>query len=375
MNASFPQTEINIEALENVKTRLYQLQESILFFLRSINPDTTPGTVSWTELHSKFNVLIAKYLHLTNILNDPHSTLLQSYTVFPNEPPANDQQAQNLGVLLRTKLFPELQQDLDDRTKEGFVPGLESNAAGSGTTEERKILAALKLKSMMHDALCRSADEIFENQRDLVHTKVRYESDEEGDNVSENSTALPGAKSKNKSSNKQKTQTDDILQVDDFTLGAPPNGSSNNNCVRYMDDWSGILTDVDGDNLAVEEAHGDDDTEELDDQYFEMRRQDTAEDSDDEGDDAFSENESAISESNTGSEDENDMELVEASSKFDDQSLERDEDDDDAFMEVGIEAQAGLQEASENQPSGMVIDSFGEDDGSAEEDMEEVDLA
>jgi len=43
----FPQTEINIEALENVKTRLFQLQESILFFLRSINPETTPSTVSW----------------------------------------------------------------------------------------------------------------------------------------------------------------------------------------------------------------------------------------------------------------------------------------------------------------------------------------
>ena len=227
----------------------------------------------------------------------------------------------------------------------------------------------------MHDALCRSADEIFENQRDLVHTKVRYESDEEGDNASENSTALPGAKSKNKSSNKQKTQTDDILQVDDFTLGAPSDGGSNSNCVRYMDDWSGVLTDVDGGNLAVEEAYGDDDTEELDDQYFEMRRQDTAEDSDDEGDDTFSENESAISESNTESEDENDMEVVEAPRKFDDQSLERDEDDDDAFMEVGIEVQAGLQEASKNQPSGMVIDSFGQDDGSAEADMEGVVLA
>jgi hypothetical protein len=47
MNATFPQTEINIEALESVKTRLFQLQESILFFLRSINPEATPGTVQW----------------------------------------------------------------------------------------------------------------------------------------------------------------------------------------------------------------------------------------------------------------------------------------------------------------------------------------
>ncbi|KAF9280224.1 hypothetical protein BGZ68_007421 [Mortierella alpina] len=346
MNASFPQTEINIEALENVKTRLYQLQESILFFLRSINPDTTPGTVSWTELHSKFNVLIAKYLHLTNILNDPHSTLLQSYTVFPNEPPANDQQAQNLGVLLRTKLFPELQQDLDDRTKEGTVPGLESNAPGSGTTEERKILAGLKLKAMMHDALCRSADEIFENQRDLVHTKVRYESDEEGDDTIENNTVLSGAKSKVKS-NKQKTQTDDILQVDDFAIGVSSNGNFNSSSIRYMDDWSGVLTDADGSNSIIDEAYGDDDAGELDDQYFEMRRQEASDES----------------------------VVVILISKLDTRGQEGDEDNDDTFMEIGTETEGTLRSASDDHPGDMAIDTFDEDDGSAEEDMEEVDLA
>lgn len=36
-----------MEYLESVKTRLVQLHESIHFFLRSINPETTPGTVSW----------------------------------------------------------------------------------------------------------------------------------------------------------------------------------------------------------------------------------------------------------------------------------------------------------------------------------------
>ncbi|KAF9938528.1 hypothetical protein BGZ75_004536 [Mortierella antarctica] len=374
MNASFPQTEINIEALENVKTRLYQLQESILFFLRSINPDTTPGTVSWTELHSKFNVLIAKYLHLTNILNDPHSTLLQSYTVFPNEPPTNDQQAQNLGVLLRTKLFPELQQDLDDRTKEGTVPGLESNATGGGTTEERRVLAGLKLKSMMHDALCRSADEIFENQRDLVHTKVRYESDEEGDDTTENNTVLPGSKSRIKNSNKQKTQTDDILQVDDFAIGASSNGSNNSGFIRYMDDWGGVLTDADGDSSVMEEAARDDDTGELDDHYFEMRRQEAAGDSEDDGDDGASENESVIFESYTGSVDENDMEQARDAFKLGNQS-QGDEHDDDNFMEIGTETPATLERDLKGQPSNITMDSFEEDDGSAEEDMEEVELA
>jgi len=48
----------------------------------------------------------------------------QDFTVFPFEPPANDQHVQNLSVLLRTKLFPELEQAEEERTREGTIPGL-----------------------------------------------------------------------------------------------------------------------------------------------------------------------------------------------------------------------------------------------------------
>ncbi|KAG0202730.1 hypothetical protein BGX28_004864 [Mortierella sp. GBA30] len=364
MNTTFPQTEINVEALENVKTRLYQLQESILFFLRSINPDTTPGTVSWTELHSKFNVLIAKYLHLTNILNDPHSTLLQSYTVFPNEPPGNDQQAQNLGVLLRTKLFPELQQELDDRTKDGTVPGLETNGAGSDTTEERKILAGLKLKSMMHDALCRAADEIFENQRDMVHTKVRYESDDEHEDQPENSAGSSDAKTVSNTGGKQKTHTDDILQVDNFAIGIT---SDSSNSVRYMDDWGGITNEADGYSSGTGDADDDDD-EELDDHYFEMRRQEAAEDNDD---DIASENGSIEIESE--SEVESEVALLQSTETLEDPGEEVEEVEDE-FMEVVPENEAAADDADQSRTSDMVIDTFDDEDDSAEEDMEEIDL-
>jgi hypothetical protein len=62
---------------------------------------------------------------LTNILNNPQLTLQpRDYTVFPYEPPANDQQVQNLSVLLRTKLFPELEQADEERIKEGTILGL-----------------------------------------------------------------------------------------------------------------------------------------------------------------------------------------------------------------------------------------------------------
>lgn len=89
-------------------------------------------------------MLIAKYVHLTNLLNGPHNNLLQSYTIFPHETPANDQFVQTMSVLLRTKLTPELEQEDEDRTKEGNIPGLVASPS-AGTAEERRILAALKV--------------------------------------------------------------------------------------------------------------------------------------------------------------------------------------------------------------------------------------
>ncbi|KAI1297323.1 mediator of RNA polymerase II transcription subunit 8 [Mortierella claussenii] len=274
MNTTFPQNDINIEALENVRTRLFQLQESILFFLRSINPDTTPGTVSWTELHSKFNVLIAKYLHLTNLVNDPHSKLLQSYTVFPNEAPATDQHVQNLSVLLRTKLFPELEQEAEDRIRDGSISGI-----GSSSAEERKIFQALKLRVAMHDALCQAADEIFENQRDMVHTKVRYESDDdEGDLDSLESTAAIGMASGNtlvqttpSTESTIQQHSNSIPILDDLAIGESARASS----IRYMNDWGGSLHDPEG--YTSESDLNDIDEE--DDDYFEARRKEARSDS------------------------------------------------------------------------------------------------
>ncbi|KAG0002069.1 hypothetical protein BGZ80_002931 [Entomortierella chlamydospora] len=350
MNTTFPQTEINVEALENVKTRLFQLQESIVFFLRSINPDIIPGTVSWTELHSKFNVLIAKYLHLTNLVNDPHNTLLQSYTVFPNEAPANDQHVQNLSVLLRTKLFPELEQEAEDRISDGSIPGL-VNSSGSAA-EDRRILQALKLKVTMHDALCQAADEILENQRDMVHVKMRYESDDEdedddndgdepgeatatedGENTKTQSKAQPSSNSNSKS----KQYSNDVIPVDDFAIGNLDSASS----VRYMSDWGGALHDMDGYSSG---SDGCIDADELDDSYFEAQRQ--------------------VIDSDEAS-DEDDMESIQSE---EDIEAEADEESGDVFIEVGAESQdvrAGSSAMTTTE------DTF-EEEFSDEEDMEEV---
>ncbi|KAK3825510.1 MAG: mediator of RNA polymerase II transcription complex subunit 8-domain-containing protein [Benniella sp.] len=339
MNATFPQTEINIEALESVKTRLFQLQESILFFLRSINPEATPGTVQWTELHSKFNVLIAKYLHLTNLLNDPHSTLLQSYTVFPNESPANDQQVQNLSVLLRTKLFPELEQEMEDRIKDGDIPGL--TASGGSTAEERKILQALKLRVMMHDALCQTADEIFENQRDMVDTKVRYESDDDeddtqkeaGTSVSTEQTTdgIVGGKQKAPSIDKDKQHATNTLAMDGFAIG--DSASS----IRYLSDWGSTPNDVDGYSSGTYDEMDDEELRDFDDSYFERRRHD---------------------------------EHDEWSNESEPEEFQ-DEDEQDTFMEVSLGSQA-IEGSAPNNSMSVIEETFDDGVGSGEEDMEEV---
>ncbi|KAG0094522.1 hypothetical protein BGZ93_007106 [Podila epicladia] len=340
----FPQTEINIAALEDVKTRLSQLQESIVFFLRTISPENQ-SPVSWTELHSKFNVLIAKYVHLTNLLNGPHNNLLQSYTVFPHETPANDQFVQTMSVLLRTKLTPELEQEDEDRTKEGNIPGLVASPS-AGTAEERRILAALKLKISMHDALCQAADEIFENQRDTVHTRVRYESDDEG--AKKRGSALPPQQ--------KSTHTSEELEALTF-LESIQGGQ-----VQYLDDWAGSVVDTPGyesDEWSdQDEANGDSNPD-----IQELQR----------NSDYYESSESEMEE-----EDEQQMPEVQAQPVVAQQVEEdEDEEEEDAFMEVATESPAFGSMSGVTSGSSMIMedlrgDDEDEEESDDEEDMEEV---
>ncbi|KAF9329743.1 hypothetical protein BG006_007228 [Podila minutissima] len=341
----FPQTEINIAALEDVKTRLSQLQESIVFFLRTISPENQ-SPVSWTELHSKFNVLIAKYVHLTNLLNGPHNNLLQSYTIFPHETPANDQFVQTMSVLLRTKLTPELEQEDEDRTKEGNIPGLVASPS-AGTAEERRILAALKLKISMHDALCQAADEIFENQRDTVHTRVRYESEDEGTKTGRSVPLPPQQKS---------THTSEELDALSF-LESIQGGQ-----VQYLDDWAGSVVNTPG----YESDEWSDQDKAYDDSYPDIqelqRNSDYYESSDSEMEE---EDEQQIPEM---------QEQPVAGQKV---GEDEDEEDEDAFMEVATESPAfGSMSGVVPGPS-MIMEDLGGDDedeegSDDEEDMEEV---
>ncbi|OAQ34508.1 hypothetical protein K457DRAFT_152173 [Linnemannia elongata AG-77] len=383
-----------MEYLESVKTRLVQLHESIHFFLRSINPETTPGTVSWTELHSKFNVLIAKYLHLTNILNNPQITLQpRDYTVFPFEPPANDQQVQNLSVLLRTKLFPELEQADEERIREGTIPGLpvlppspapnkavNPNALNVpyGTPEEKKQWNVYKLKVAMHDELCRKADGIFEQQRDTVHTKVRYESDDDDEDGNEEDVAVGaengggGTKRERDTSgpsgagisNKKSKVEANPLPTDEFLGGSSAS-------VRYVDDWAGNLNDMDGYSSGADDQAGEgagiegDDV--FDDSYFEARRREGALSSD--GDDEEEEEESSEEELESLQGDES------AEQSLDQGHGEEEDEEEDAFMEVvspTAPISSQISSAGSNVSMVPAVETFEEEDDDDEEEMEEV---
>jgi hypothetical protein len=257
---------------------------------------------------------------------------------------------------------------MEDRIKDGDIPGL--TASGGSTAEERKILQALKvcwckfycaggfgrhavaeqdrfhvskpqLRVMMHDALCQTADEIFENQRDMVDTKVRYESDDDeddtqkeaGTSVSTEPTTdgIGGGKQKAPSIDKDKQHATNTLAMDGFAIG--DSASS----IRYLSDWGSTPNDVDGYSSGAYDEMDDEELRDFDDSYFERRRHD-------EHDDEWS-NESEPEEF-------------------------QDEDEQDTFMEVSLGSQA-IEGSAPNSMS-VIEETFDDGVGSGEEDMEEV---
>jgi len=93
------------------------------------------------------------------------------------------------------------------------------------------------MKIAMHDALCKEVDDFFEHERDSVHARARYESDDEKD--AENSLSIGRMR-------RGRMKEDEVLKVDDF---------SKLNQIRYMSDWGGALRDVEGqDSMAAASA-------------------------------------------------------------------------------------------------------------------------
>lgn len=199
----------------------------------------------------------------------------------------------------------------------------------------------------MHDALCQAADEIFENQRDTVHTRARYESEDEGQTKT---GGLPPQKA---------THTVEELDALNF-LDSIQGGQ-----VRYLDDWAGSVVDTPGYESDEqwsdeEEAFGDahSDIQEL------QRNSDYYESSDSE-----MEEEEDISEAQA---------QPVAGQVIEEDEEDEEDEDEDAFMEVAAESPALGSMSGVITASGMIMEDLGggddedEEVSDDEEEMEEV---
>jgi len=236
----------------------------------------------------------------------------------------------------------------------------------------------------MHDALCTKADQIFEEQKDMVHTKVRYESDDDDDEGEDEDKATtvaeveqaegstkrerdasepsgPGASKKSKIMTNQ-------LPTDDFL-----NGSSAS--VRYVDDWAGNLNDVDGYSSGADDdgaagTGGADGVDVFDDSYFEARRQEGAlSDNDGDDEDESSENDEleSLHDNDESLQHKDDFETRRSSEEG------GEDEDEDAFMEVvspNISVSSQAADPVAVKAVAPMEETFEEEDD--EEDMEEV---
>lgn len=227
----------------------------------------------------------------------------------------------------------------------------------------------------MHDELCRKADGIFEQERDTVHTKVRYESDDDDEDGNEEEEVAVGAENggggtkrerdtsgpsgAGVSSKKAKAEANP-LPTDEFLGGSSAS-------VRYVDDWAGNLNDVDeyssGADDQAGEGTGVEGDDVFDDSYFEARRREGALSSDD--DDEGEEEESSEEELES-------LQGDEPAEQSLDQGLGEEEEEEDAFMEVVLPAapiSSQISSVGSNVSMAPAEETFGEDE------MEEVEVA
>ncbi|KAL1924825.1 uncharacterized protein VTP21DRAFT_4479 [Calcarisporiella thermophila] len=152
----------SISELESVRLKLQQLQESLNYFLQTVNAKVP--VQSWPELLNKYNILAAKFLSLQNDLLA--SQTLPKLVLHPHEPPQTDNESQILSFLLRTKLIPEIEKQ-EEETK------IDVELGGSMDEDSaRKALGELKKRQQQHDAFTSYASEFVENllseQKDML---------------------------------------------------------------------------------------------------------------------------------------------------------------------------------------------------------------
>ena len=153
----------NLNELQNIKTRLEELRHSLNTF--SIHPD-----ILWPDMLEKFNVLSGKYYNLSQLI---HSSSLRNIAVHPT---AITQEQPELipNVLLRTRLDPEIEEDLEQLMNQSLMKHLYQ-------VEEESLLMRylvdLQVKLKSFDVLCQRGEELMQELREMIPLKIRIENE------------------------------------------------------------------------------------------------------------------------------------------------------------------------------------------------------
>ncbi|KAJ2780814.1 hypothetical protein H4R18_003230 [Coemansia javaensis] len=107
-------SDAQITELETLRRQLQQLHELFGALIDETRPTAdNPAVMAWPELLSKFNVLASKYAVLSQTVGHKSAALLRELAVVPQARPNGIQEQSILGVLLRTKLAPEIEHEED----------------------------------------------------------------------------------------------------------------------------------------------------------------------------------------------------------------------------------------------------------------------
>jgi hypothetical protein len=153
----------NLNELQNIKTRLEELRHSLNTF--SLHPD-----ILWPDMLEKFNVLSGKYYNLSQLI---HSSSLRNIAVHPTA--ITQEQPEIIpNVLLRTRLDPEVEEDLEQLVNQSHVKQLYEVEDESLIM---RYLVDLQVKLKSFDALCQLGEELMQELRETIPLKIRIENE------------------------------------------------------------------------------------------------------------------------------------------------------------------------------------------------------
>ncbi|KXN67700.1 hypothetical protein CONCODRAFT_80029 [Conidiobolus coronatus NRRL 28638] len=99
------ENKLNVQELQSTKLKIAQIRDSLSEFYNMINFNDQQ-MANWTDVFTKYNILVAKYLNLTDELTNFNYKKL---FLHPDQALSEDLQIRAVGTLLRTKQIPQVE--------------------------------------------------------------------------------------------------------------------------------------------------------------------------------------------------------------------------------------------------------------------------